>query len=104
MVNWKAKRNNKFEHKKKEFVPNRNFKNNNTKIFLVISSKGTKLIHRPIQIIKGIKNLLTTTVTIQRILNERNPSSVGNVMVRITHQSAPIRRILLATYTQYRRR
>ena len=42
-------------------------------IFLVKISKGTKVTHRPIQTIKGIKNLLTTTVTIQSILNERNP-------------------------------
>ena len=42
-------------------------------IFLVRISKGVKVVHRPIRIIKGIKNLLTTTVTIQRILNEKNP-------------------------------
>ena len=30
MTNWKAKRTNNFEHKKKGFVPNQNFKNNNT--------------------------------------------------------------------------
>ena len=33
MANWKAKRNNNFEQKKKEFVPNQNSKNNNTKNF-----------------------------------------------------------------------
>ena len=42
-------------------------------IFLVKISKETKVIHRPIRIIKGIKNLLATTVTIQRALNKRNP-------------------------------
>ena len=31
MSNWKAKRFNNFEHKTKGFVPNRNFRNNNTK-------------------------------------------------------------------------
>ena len=41
--------------------------------FLIRITKGIKVIHRPIKIIKGIKNLLTTTVTIQRTLNERNP-------------------------------
>ena len=30
MNNLKAKRNNNFEQKKKDFVPNRNFKNSNT--------------------------------------------------------------------------
>ena len=29
MTNWKAKRTNNFEQRKKGFVPNRNFKNNN---------------------------------------------------------------------------
>ena len=33
MANWKVKRNNNFDQKKKEFVPNRNSKNNNTKNF-----------------------------------------------------------------------
>ena len=33
MTNWKAKRNNNFEEKKKDFVPNRNFKNSNTRNF-----------------------------------------------------------------------
>ena len=72
MTNWKTKRTNNFEQRKKGFVPNRNFKNNNTRIILVKISKGAKVIHRPIQIIKEIKNLLTTIVTIRRILNERN--------------------------------
>ena len=69
--NWKTKRNNNFQQKKKEFVPNRNSKNNNTRNFPSIS-KGTKVIHRPIQIIKEIKNLLTTTIIITRILNKKN--------------------------------
>ena len=30
MTNWKDKRTNNFEQRKKGFVPNRNFKNNNT--------------------------------------------------------------------------
>ena len=30
MPNWKAKRSNNFEQKKKGFVPNRSFRNNNT--------------------------------------------------------------------------
>ena len=33
MANWKAKRNNNFDQKKKEFVPNQNSKNNNTRNF-----------------------------------------------------------------------
>ena len=33
MANWKAKRNNNFDQKKKEFVPNRNSKNNNARKF-----------------------------------------------------------------------
>ena len=73
MTNWKAKRNNKFEQKKKVLYLTKILRIVTPEIFLVKISKGTKVIHRPIQIIKGIKNLLTTTVTIQRILNERNP-------------------------------
>ena len=41
-------------------------------IFQVKFSKGTKVIHRPIQIVKEIKYVLITIVTIPRILNERN--------------------------------
>ena len=33
MPNWKAKRSNHFEHKKKGFTPNHNFWNNNTHNF-----------------------------------------------------------------------
>ena len=33
MTNWKEKRTNNFKQKKKGFVPNRNFKNNNTQNF-----------------------------------------------------------------------
>ena len=33
MPNWKAKRSNNFEQKKKGFVPNHNFRNNNTQNF-----------------------------------------------------------------------
>ena len=73
MANWKAKMNNNFDQKKKEFVPNRNSKNNNPRNFLIRISKGIKVIHRPIRIIRRIKHLLTSTVTIQRTLNEKNP-------------------------------
>ena len=43
MTNWKAKMNNKFEQKKKEFVPNRNFKNNNTRNFRNKNFQGNKI-------------------------------------------------------------
>ena len=33
MPNWKAKRSNNFEHKKKDFIPNRKFGNNNAHNF-----------------------------------------------------------------------
>ena len=42
-------------------------------IFLIRISMGIKVFHRPIRIIKRIKNLLTSTVTTQRNLNEKNP-------------------------------
>ena len=42
MANWKAKRNNKFEQKKKKFVPNRNYKNNNTRNFPSKNFHGNK--------------------------------------------------------------
>ena len=77
MANWKAKRNNNFEQKKKEFVPNRNSKDNNTRNFPNNNFQGNKVIHRPIRIIKGIKNLLTTTVTIQRTLTKGTHKVLG---------------------------
>ena len=43
MANWKAKRNNKFDQKKKEFVPNRNSKNNNTINFPNNNFHGNKI-------------------------------------------------------------
>ena len=33
MANWKAKKNNNYDQEKKEFVPNRNSKNNNARNF-----------------------------------------------------------------------
>ena len=73
MNNQKAKRNNNFEKKRNILYIIEILRIVIPEIFLVKISKETKVIHRPIQTIKGIKNLLTTTVTIQRILNERNP-------------------------------
>ena len=72
MTNQKAKRNNKFEQKRKNLFLFEILKIVTPEIFLVKISKGAKVIHRPIQIIKEIKNLLTTTITILIILNERN--------------------------------
>ena len=42
MSNWKAKRSNNFEQKKKGFVPNRNFRNNNTCNFPNKNFQGNK--------------------------------------------------------------
>ena len=42
MANWNAKRNNNFEQKKKEFVPNRSSKNNNTRNFHSKTFQGKK--------------------------------------------------------------
>ena len=42
MTNWKEKRTNKFEQRKKGFVPNRNFKNNNTRNFPNKNFQGNK--------------------------------------------------------------
>ena len=42
MTSWKAKRNNKFEQKKKGFVPNQNFKNSNTRNFPSKIFQGNK--------------------------------------------------------------
>ena len=73
MANWKAKRNNNFEQKRKRLYLIEILKIITPEIFLVRISKRIKIIRRPKQIIKGRKNLQTTTVTIQRNLNERNP-------------------------------
>ena len=42
MSNWKAKRSNHFEQRKKGFVPNRNFRSNNTRNFLNKNFQGNK--------------------------------------------------------------
>ena len=42
MSNWKAKRSNNFEQKKKGFVPNHNFRNNNTQNFPNKNFQGNK--------------------------------------------------------------
>ena len=42
MTNWKAKRNNNFEQKKKGFVLNRNLKNSNTRNFSSKNFQGRK--------------------------------------------------------------
>ena len=42
MTNWKAKRTNNFEQRKKGFVPNQNFKNNNTQNFPNKNFQGNK--------------------------------------------------------------
>ena len=42
MANWKAKKNNNYDQKKKEFVPNQNSKNNKAKNFLNKNFQGNK--------------------------------------------------------------
>ena len=73
MANWKAKKNNNYDQKKKEFVPNRNSKNNNARNFLIRISSGIRIIHRTIRTIKKIKSLLIIILITQRNLNEKNP-------------------------------
>ena len=43
MANWKAKKNNNYDQKKKEFVPNRNSKNNNSRNFSNKNFQGNKI-------------------------------------------------------------
>ena len=42
MSNWNAKRSNNFEQKKKGFIPNCNFRNNNTRSFPNKNFQGNK--------------------------------------------------------------
>ena len=70
MANWKAKKNNNYDQKKKEFVPNRNSKKIMPEIFLIRISRGIRIIHRTI---KRIKILLRITVITHKNLNEKNP-------------------------------
>ena len=72
MANLKAKKNNNYDQKKKEFVPNRNYKKIMPEIFLIRISKGIRIIHRTIRTIKKIKSLLIITIITQRTLNEKN--------------------------------
>ena len=73
MANWKAKRNNNFDKKRKSLYLIEILKIITPEIFLIRISMGIKVIHRPIRTIKRIKSLLTITVTTQRTLNEKNP-------------------------------
>ena len=73
MANWKAKKNNNYDQNKKEFVPNRNSKSNKARKFLIIISKGIRIIHQTIRTIKRVRSLLIITVITQRTLNEKNP-------------------------------
>ena len=72
MSNWKAKNLIILNRRRKVLYLIEILRIITHEIFLVKISKGTKVIHKPIQLVKEIKNLLITTVTIPRILNERN--------------------------------
>ena len=73
MANWKAKRNNNFDQKKKDFVPNEIQKIITPEIFLIRISRGIRIIHTTIRTIKRLKSLLIIIVITQRTLNEKNP-------------------------------
>ena len=72
MPNWKAKRSNNFEHKKKGFTPNRNFGNNNARNFLIIILKEIKVTLSQTLMALEITNLLIITTTMLRIMNVKN--------------------------------
>ena len=73
MNNWKAKRNNNFEQKKKEFVPNRNSKNYYTKNFSSKNFQGNKSNSQINLNNQRNKESVNNHKTIQRTLNKRNP-------------------------------
>ena len=72
MPNWKAKRSNNFEHKKKGFTPNQNFGNNNACNFPNKNSKEINVTHSQTLMALEIKNLLIITATTLRIMNVKN--------------------------------
>ena len=106
LANWKAKKNNnQFEQKKKDFVPNRNFKNNKDKTILItIISKEIGTIHPTIKITLKVRKLQIIMETLPRTLTTKSLSSVGSVMAPTILHSVLIKRRLLAIYIPYRRR
>ena len=73
MANWKAKKNNKYDQKKKEFVPNRNSKNNKAINFSNKNFQGNKNNSPKIRTIKRVNSLLIIMVITRKNLNEKNP-------------------------------
>ena len=72
MANWKAKKNNnQYDQKKKDFVSNRNSKNNKARNFPNKNFPGIRIIHPAIRIILRVKKLLITMVIIPRTLNAK---------------------------------
>ena len=84
LANWKAKKNNnQSEFKKKDFVPNRNFKNNKAKKILTTRiSKEIGIVHPTIKTILRVKKLQIIMEILPRVLSVKSLSSAGNVMAR----------------------
>ena len=76
MANWKAKKNNNYDQKKKESVLGI-LKIVMPEIFLIRISTGIRIIHRTIRIFKKIKSMLIITIIMQRTLNKRTRKVLG---------------------------
>ena len=72
MTNWKAKRSNNFEQRRKIFLPNHNFRNNNTRNFPNKNFQGNKGNSQLNPNGQRNKNLLIITITTPRIMKEKN--------------------------------
>ena len=73
MPNWKAKRSNNFEHKKKGFISNGTILEIITHVtFLIRISKEIKVTHSQTLMALEIKKLLIITSNMLRIMNVKN--------------------------------
>ena len=105
MSNWKAKKkNNQYDQKKKEFVPNRILRTIRLEIFLTKISQEIRIIHQATRIILRVKNLLITMVITPRTLNAKNLLRIGSVMAHTMPQFVLIEKILSVIFIPYRRK
>ena len=106
LANWKAKKNNnQFESKRKDFVPNRNFKNNKAKNYSNNKNfQGNRKNTPTIRIILKVRKLQIIMENLPRTLSAKSLSSAGSVMAHTMLQYIQTRRRLLATFILYRRR
>ena len=104
MSNQKAKRSNNFEQKKKGFISNHNFRNNNTCNFPNKNFQGNKGNSQVNSNGPRNKEPVNNHNNYTKNNERKEPVKCWNVMVLIIHQFPPTGRRLLAIYIRCRRR